>query len=92
LIREWRCGPWLDRVAAVPVTAVLANAQRDLARYAPRVQPGFTPRQTYDTQRSLVEQTQGAIQSDQTAIRAVGCSASLHQPPSELQSTLAGAR
>lgn len=50
--------------------AVLANAQRDLARYAPLVGPGFAPRQTYDTQQALVQQTQAALQSDQATIRA----------------------
>lgn len=45
--------------------AVLANAQRDLARYRDLVKAGSTSQQTLDTQASLVQQQQGTVAADQ---------------------------
>jgi multidrug efflux system membrane fusion protein len=46
----------------------LEGAQRDLARYAKLVQPGFQTRQSYEDQMATVGQLQGAIKADQALI------------------------
>ncbi len=50
--------------------AVLANAMRDLARYANLAKSDFASRQQLDTQQALVAQTQAAIKGDDAAIYA----------------------
>jgi multidrug efflux system membrane fusion protein len=49
---------------------MLANAQRDLARYATLLKGDFASRQQYDTQVALVGQFQAALQGDDAAIAA----------------------
>lgn len=48
--------------------ALLANARLDLNRYQDLVKKDVLARQTLDTQRSLVSQYEGAIQTDQAQI------------------------
>jgi multidrug efflux system membrane fusion protein len=48
--------------------AQLEGAQRDLERYAKLVGPGFQTRQSYDDERAMVAQLQGAVQADQGLI------------------------
>lgn len=50
--------------------AVLANAIRDLGRYASLAKSDFASRQQLDTQRALVEQTRATILGDDAAIDA----------------------
>ena len=50
--------------------AVLANAIRDLARYASLAQRNFASRQQLDTQQALVAQTRAALEGDDAAIYA----------------------
>ena len=50
--------------------AVLANAIRDLARYANLAKSDFASRQQLDTQQALVAQTRAAIKGDDAAIYA----------------------
>lgn len=45
--------------------ALLANAHIDLKRYAGLYPQGGVPKQTYDTQASLVKQLEGTVQADQ---------------------------
>jgi multidrug efflux system membrane fusion protein len=45
--------------------ALLANARRDLRRYAALDRQDSISRQQYDTQRSLVKQLEGTVQTDQ---------------------------
>ena len=47
--------------------AQLANAKRDLERYASLVQRDYVERQKYDTQKALVAQYEGAVVSDRAA-------------------------
>ncbi|MCR5813418.1 MAG: MdtA/MuxA family multidrug efflux RND transporter periplasmic adaptor subunit [Desulfovibrio sp.] len=47
--------------------AQLANARRDLARYASLVKGDFVERQKYDTQKALVAQFEGACAADRAA-------------------------
>ncbi|MBO4335070.1 MAG: MdtA/MuxA family multidrug efflux RND transporter periplasmic adaptor subunit [Desulfovibrio sp.] len=47
--------------------AQLANARRDLARYASLVKGDFVERQKYDTQKALVAQYEGACAADRAA-------------------------
>lgn len=47
--------------------AQLANAKRDLARYASLVRGDFVERQKYDTQKALVAQYEGACAADRAA-------------------------
>ena len=46
----------------------LAGAQRDLARYAKLLQPGFQTRQSYEDQMATVGQAEGATKADQALI------------------------
>ncbi len=48
--------------------AQLLGAQRDLARYAKLVGPGFQTRQSFEDQQATVAQLQAAVQADQAAI------------------------
>lgn len=48
--------------------ATLANARQDLARYQQLVKTNLISRQELDTQRSLVQQTEGAIKADRGAV------------------------
>ncbi|HZS81289.1 MAG TPA: efflux RND transporter periplasmic adaptor subunit [Stellaceae bacterium] len=48
--------------------AQLAGAQRDLDRYSKLVGQGYQTRQSYDDQKALVQQLQGAIKADEAAI------------------------
>jgi membrane fusion protein, multidrug efflux system len=48
--------------------ALLNNAQLDLARYTTLATQNAVPKQTLDTQKSLVEQYQGAVITDQATI------------------------
>ena len=48
--------------------ARLVTAEADLARYARLVGPGFQTRQSFDEQRGLVQQLQGAIKGDEAQI------------------------
>ncbi|MDE2334309.1 MAG: efflux RND transporter periplasmic adaptor subunit [Rhodospirillales bacterium] len=50
--------------------AVLANAIRDLARYASLAKRDFASRQQLDTQQALVAQTRAAIEGDDAAVAA----------------------
>ncbi|KAF1030508.1 MAG: Multidrug resistance protein MdtA [Pseudomonas sp.] len=49
--------------------AVLANAQRDLARYRDLIKAGSTSQQTFDTQASLVQQQLGTVAADQGTVQ-----------------------
>ncbi|WP_233168121.1 efflux RND transporter periplasmic adaptor subunit [Xylophilus sp. ASV27] len=49
-------------------TALLANARADLARYDMLIKEDATTRQTLDTQKSLVNQLQAALQTDEAQI------------------------
>jgi multidrug efflux system membrane fusion protein len=46
----------------------LAGAQRDLARYAKLIEPGFQTRQSYEDQMATVGQVAGAAKADQALI------------------------
>jgi membrane fusion protein, multidrug efflux system len=48
--------------------AQLKNAQLDYDRYQGLVKDGVIPQQQFDTQRALVNQLQGTVQTDQAAI------------------------
>jgi multidrug efflux system membrane fusion protein len=48
--------------------AQLVGAQRDLARYAKLVGPGFQTRQSFEDQQATVAQLQAAVQADQASI------------------------
>src|SRR5246500_1300181 len=48
--------------------AQLKNAQLDYDRYQGLVKDGVIPQQKFDTQRALVNQLQGTVQTDQAAI------------------------
>jgi membrane fusion protein, multidrug efflux system len=48
--------------------ALLDNAQLDLARYTTLAEQNAVPKQTLDTQKSLVQQYQGAVITDQATI------------------------
>jgi multidrug efflux system membrane fusion protein len=48
--------------------AQLLGAQRDLARYAKLVGPGFQTRQSFEDQQATVAQLQASMQADQAAI------------------------
>jgi multidrug efflux system membrane fusion protein len=48
--------------------AQLDTAKRDFARSEQLVERGFTPRQTYDTQKNLVAQLEAALLADEAAI------------------------
>ncbi len=50
--------------------AQLANAQRDLARYASLVKQDYASRQQYDTQASQVQQLNAQIAGDQAMVEA----------------------
>ncbi len=50
--------------------AVLANAMRDLSRYASLAKSDFASRQQLDTQQALVAQTRAQIEGDDAAIDA----------------------
>jgi multidrug efflux system membrane fusion protein len=50
--------------------AALANAQLDLTRYASLLPDNAIPRQTYDTQKSLVQQDEGVIKADEGLIQS----------------------
>ena len=62
----------LDAAAAKKAQdeAVLANAIRDLARYASLASRDFASRQQLDTQQALVAQTRATIEGDDAAIAA----------------------
>lgn len=48
--------------------ALLANAQADLQRYADLLKSAGTTQQTFDTQKSLVDQLEAAVKADQAAM------------------------
>ena len=48
--------------------AQLANARRDLARYASLVRGDYVERQKYDTQAALVQQLSGSVASERAAV------------------------
>lgn len=50
--------------------AQLANARRDLERFAALLPRQDVPRQTYDTQRALVAQLEATVRADDAAIQA----------------------
>jgi multidrug efflux system membrane fusion protein len=52
-------------------TALLETARLDLARSSELVGRGYTPRQTYDTQKNQVGQLEAAVRADEAAIEAV---------------------
>jgi multidrug efflux system membrane fusion protein len=52
-------------------TALLETARLDLARSSELVGRGYTPRQTYDTQKNQVAQLEAAVRADEAAIEAV---------------------
>lgn len=49
--------------------AVLANAQRDLARYRELIKAGSVSQQTLDTQASTVQQLAGTVAADQGSVQ-----------------------
>jgi multidrug efflux system membrane fusion protein len=51
--------------------ALLETARLDLARSSELVGHGYTPRQTYDTQKNQVTQLEAAVRADEAAIEAV---------------------
>jgi multidrug efflux system membrane fusion protein len=51
--------------------ALLATAKQDFARSGQLVERGYTPRQTYETQRNQVDQIEAAVRSDEASIEAV---------------------
>jgi multidrug efflux system membrane fusion protein len=51
--------------------AQLESAKLDFARSAELVGRGYTPRQTYDTQKGLVGQLEAAVRADEASIEAV---------------------
>lgn len=48
--------------------ALLANARADLKRYADLLATDSTTQQTYDTQKSLVDQLEATVKADQAAV------------------------
>jgi multidrug efflux system membrane fusion protein len=52
-------------------TALLETARLDLGRSSELVGRGYTPRQTYDTQKNQVAQLEAAVRADEAAIEAV---------------------
>jgi membrane fusion protein, multidrug efflux system len=50
-------------------SALLSNAQRDLARFRELIKVGSTSQQTLDTQASLVQQQQGTVAADQGSVQ-----------------------
>jgi multidrug efflux system membrane fusion protein len=67
-------------------TASLANAKLDLGRYQTLGEQNLVPRQQIDTQRTLVAQTEAALQADQAQI----ASARLNLDYSRITSPVAG--
>jgi multidrug efflux system membrane fusion protein len=51
--------------------ALLATAKQDFARSAQLVERGYTPRQTYETQKNQVDQLEAAVRSDDASIETV---------------------
>ena len=49
-------------------TALLANARRDLARYATLVQQNYSSHQQFDTQTTLVAQDEATLRADAAAV------------------------
>lgn len=66
--------------------ATLANAQRDLARYQKLAQTHLVSQQELDTQRSLVNETQGTIKADEASV----ASAELNLTYSRITAPIAG--
>ena len=52
-------------------TALLETARLDLGRSSELVGRGYTPRQTYDTQKNQVAQLEAAVRADEAAVEAV---------------------